>query len=205
MIARVEWSHAPARQPAKEAAGMRGLGYLITAGILLGSCASPSPQPAAPAASAPAPATTASGATAATPVAAPTAAPAPVSVRYGIAATSLNFLPARMAVEQGFYRQYGLDVDVVQIAAGSQTAAQLSGELEYSTAYPPAIRLAANGGPLRVVSTLVGAPLFVMLGRPPEVTTTADLRGKAVGITTRGGAQDKSTRDMLLKLGYDPE
>jgi NitT/TauT family transport system substrate-binding protein len=181
---------------------MRGLGCLVTAGILLGSCGSPSPPPAAPAASGPPPAATASGAA---PAAAPTAPPAPVSVRYGIAATSLNFLPARMAVEQGFYKQYGLDVDVVQIAAGSQTAAQLSGELEYSTAYPPAIRLAANGGPLRVVSTLVGAPLFVMMGSPPEVTTTADLRGKALGITTRGGAQDKSTRDMLLKLGYDPE
>ena len=96
---------------------MRGLGSLLIAGILLGSCASPSPQPAAPAASAPPPAATASGAA---PAAAPTAPPAPVSVRYGIAATSLNFLPARMAVEQGFYKQYGLDVDVVQIAAGSR-------------------------------------------------------------------------------------
>ncbi len=178
---------------------MRPIALLAAVGLVAAaacSSASPTPAPTAapsqPAAAAP---------TAAAP---PTTTPTPASVRYGIAATSLNFLPARMAVEQGFYKQYGLDVEILQIAAGAQSAAQVAGELEYTTAYPPAIRIAANGAPLRIVSTLVGAPLFVLLGRP-EIASTADLRGKAIGITTRGGAQDLATRDILTKLGYDPD
>jgi ABC-type nitrate/sulfonate/bicarbonate transport system substrate-binding protein len=179
---------------------MRAFALLALAALIAtGACSSAAPAPT------PTTASQAPAASAAPPVAAaPTATPAPVSVRYGIAATSLNFIPARMAVEQGFYKQYGIDVEILQIAAGAQSAAQVAGELEYTTAYPPAIRIAANGAPLRVVSTLVGAPLFVMLSRP-EVASTADLRGRAIGITTRGGAQDKATRDMLAKLGYDAD
>ncbi len=184
---------------------MRAFALLALAALIATSaCSSAAPAPT-PTTASKAPAPSAAPTVAGAPVAAaPTATPAPVSVRYGIAATSLNFIPARMAVEQGYYKQYGIDVEILQIAAGAQSAAQVAGELEYTTAYPPAIRIAANGAPLRVVSTLVGAPLFVMLSRP-EVASTADLRGKAIGITTRGGAQDKATRDMLAKLGYDAD
>src|SRR5215216_2582516 len=99
---------------------MRALALLALVGLVVAGACSSAPAPPAPAGSNPAPAAPASAPGAA---AAPTTPPTPASVRYGIAATSLNFLPARMAVEQGFYKQYGLDVDVVQIAAGSQSAA----------------------------------------------------------------------------------
>jgi ABC-type nitrate/sulfonate/bicarbonate transport system substrate-binding protein len=191
---------------------MRAVVLALLSLVLAGACASPSPQPgaagpsggAAAGAGASAPAAPAASAPGSAAGGGPTTAPAPVTVRYGIAATSLNFLPARMAVEQGFYRKYGLEVEILQLPAGSMAAAQISGEVEYTTAYPNAIRLAANGAPLRVVSTLVGAPLFVMLGRP-EVNGIGDLRGRTLGITTRGGAQDKTTRDIVTRLGMNPE
>jgi NitT/TauT family transport system substrate-binding protein len=182
---------------------MRALTLLALLGLAgAAACSSATTPPPAPPATANAVAAPAASApTAGTEATTP---PETASVRYGIAATSLNFLPARMAVEQGFYKQYGLEVEILQIAPSAQAAAQVAGELEYTTVYPPAIRIAANGAPLRIVSTLVGAPLFVMLSRP-EVASVADLRGKAIGITTRGGAQDKTSRDILARLGYDPD
>jgi ABC-type nitrate/sulfonate/bicarbonate transport system substrate-binding protein len=127
-----------------------------------------------------------------------------VSMKYGYAATSLSFLPMKVAVEQGLYRQYGYDVEPVLVGAGVMAAAQIAGEIEYSTSYPASIRTAAQGAPLKIVSTQVTAPLFVMMGRP-EITNIADLRGKSVGITTRGGAIDKVTRDVLEQAGLQPE
>jgi ABC-type nitrate/sulfonate/bicarbonate transport system substrate-binding protein len=132
------------------------------------------------------------------------AAAAPVAVKVGIAATSLNFLPAKVAVEQGLYREYGLDVELVLVGAGVAAAAQMAGELDYTTSYPSAVRSIARGAPLKIVSTVVGAPLFVLMGRP-EIGSLSDLRGHPVGITTRGGANDKVTHDLLATAGLDAD
>src|SRR5262245_55795838 len=55
--------------------------------------------------------------------AAPTSAPAPVSLRYGYAATSIVLLAQKVAVEQGIYRQHGLDVELLLRGAGVMAAA----------------------------------------------------------------------------------
>ncbi|MBX5490025.1 MAG: ABC transporter substrate-binding protein [Chloroflexi bacterium] len=172
---------------------------ILGALIAVGACA-PASRPATDSAAASPPASASPSPVAA---ASPTVA-APVAVKVGIAATSLNFLPAKVAVEHGFYRQYGLDVELVLVGAGVAAAAQMSGELDYSTSYPSAVRSIARGAPLKLVSTVVGAPLFVMLGRP-EIGALADLRGQPVGITTRGGAQDKVTHDLLATIGLDAD
>jgi ABC-type nitrate/sulfonate/bicarbonate transport system substrate-binding protein len=175
--------------------------YAATAGIglvasLLVACAvtvSPGPPPAsAPPAAGQEPAPAAAS------------APAPVRVRYAYPATSLVFLAQKVALEHGFYRQYGLEVEMVLVGAGVMAAAQLAGEVEYTTSYPATIRTAAQGAPLRIVSTVVGAPLFVLMAQP-GVQSLADLRGKPVGITTRGGAIDKVTRDLLAQAGLDTD
>src|SRR5437868_3895750 len=118
-------------------------------GVLLVAlaCAPAAPSPAAPKAigTAPATAAAASAPVASAPaIAAAAATPAPVAVKYGIAATSLNFIAQQVAVDQGIYRQNGLDVELVQIGAGVMGAAQLAGEIDYSTSYPAGIRLAAQ-------------------------------------------------------------
>ncbi len=151
-----------------------------------------------------APPASTSGPAPAGPPAAATAAPAPVSLKYGYTAVSIVFLPPKVALDHGFYRQQGLDIEQIVMGAGVMAAAQLSGEVDYTNSYPATIHTAAQGAPLRIVSTVVGAPLFVFLGRP-EIQTVADLRGKLIGITTRGGAVDKVTRDLLALAGMDAD
>ena len=158
--------------------------------LLLAACAPPATVNAPPAVS-PAPAVPV--------VASP---PALVPLRYGYAATSLVFITMKVAVEQGFYRQYGLAMEPVLTAPNVTAPAQLAGELEYTASYPGSIRSASQGSAFRIVSTSVDAPLFMLVGRP-EIGTVADLRGKAVGVTTRGGSLDKVTRDLLGREGVD--
>lgn len=187
----------------------------IAALLLVAACgpATAQPQPAAKSGAPAQPPTSSGGAASAgapagaAPAAGPTASAAPqqiVPLKYGYAATSLSFLPMKVAVEQGLYRRYGYEVEPVLVGAGVMAAAQIAGEIEYSTSYPASIRTAAQGAPLKIVSTQVTAPLFVMMGRP-EINSVADLRGKSVGITTRGGAIDKVTRDVLEQAGLRPD
>jgi ABC-type nitrate/sulfonate/bicarbonate transport system substrate-binding protein len=172
---------------------------LVLLSLAIVACApAASPPPAAPAKPAPG----ALGATAAP--AAPTAAPAPVSLRYAYSATSIVFLPQKIAREQGIYLKYGLDVEQLLMGAGVMAAAQLSGEVEYTNSYPATIHTAAQGAPLRIVSTVVGAPLFAFMARP-EIASIPDLRGKLVGITTRGGAVDKVSRALVEANGMDAD
>jgi NitT/TauT family transport system substrate-binding protein len=130
--------------------------------------------------------------------------PAPVALKYAYSATSIVFIAQKMALEQGFYRQLGLEMEQVLMGAGVMAAAQLAGEVEYTNSYPATIHSAAQGAPLRIVSTVVDAPLFAYVVRP-DVQSLADLRGKAVGITTRGGAVDKVTRALLAQQGLDAD
>lgn len=162
---------------------------LALAGLACASAGSTARPPAGAADSAPA-------------VGAPTATPAPVALRYAYSASSVVFLPQKIALEQGFYRQYGLEMEQLIMGAGVLAAAQLSGEVEYSNSYPASIRAAAQGSPLRIVSTVVNAPLFAFVARP-EYHSLTDLRGQAIGITTRGGAVDKVTRTLFGQVGMN--
>jgi NitT/TauT family transport system substrate-binding protein len=194
--------------------------YLTRVGVLALlvaalACQSPAGAPRAPAAEPPNAGGSQPGGSVAPPAAGGTpreaastsasaTAPPLVSLRYAYPATSIVFLAQKTALEQGIYRQHGLDIEPVLIGAGVMAAAQLAGEVEYSTSYPATIHTAAQGAPLRIVSTVVDAPLFAYVVRP-EIQSLADLRGKAVGITTRGGAVDKVTRALLAQQGLDAD
>jgi NitT/TauT family transport system substrate-binding protein len=196
---------------------MRHLARLGILAILGGTlaCAAPAsrpPQPPTPGGSAtsgPAVPSASSAATAGGSGPAPTgpvgaAVPAPVALKYAYSATSIVFIAQKVAQEQGIYRQHGLEMEQVLMGAGVMAAAQLAGEVEYTNSYPATIHSAAQGAPLRIVSTVVDAPLFAYVVRP-DVQSLADLRGKAVGITTRGGAVDKVTRALLGQQGLDAD
>jgi ABC-type nitrate/sulfonate/bicarbonate transport system substrate-binding protein len=185
---------------------MRYVAWTALLLLALGAAAC-GPSPPAPPASGPpvAPAGASARAAAGAPGAPqPSPAPTPVALRYGYSATSIVLLPLKVAVDHGFYREQGLEVEQVLIGAGVMAAAQLAGEVDYTNSYPATIHSAAQGAPLRIVSTVVGAPLFALMARP-EIRSIADLRGKPVGITTRGGAVDKVTRALLTDAGLDAD
>jgi len=189
-----------------------GIVALLLAVLACAPAASAPPAPAAaggaaasqPAAADRAAASQPAASAGATTVAAPSATPALESLRFAYPATSMVYLPEKLAIEQGIYRQHGIDLEMVLMGAGVMAAAQLAGEVDYSNSYPASIHLAAQGAPFRIVTTAVGAPLFALMARP-DVQSVADLRGKPVGITTRGGAVDKVTQDLLAQAGLDAD
>src|SRR5687767_13809791 len=54
-------------------------------------------------------------------------------IRIAIPAPSLSFLPIEVAMRQGFYARRGLDVEMIQMAAGLAVPALLSGSVDYTT------------------------------------------------------------------------
>lgn len=115
-----------------------------------------------------------------------------------------NRAPFWIAKELGLYEKYGLDVKLVNIAAGSVSlTALLAGNVHLTTdSSSGLVAAAARGAPIVTVSTNGALPYqFVAL---PSIKSTVDLKGKIVGSSRIGAGTDFLLRRILAKIGLTP-
>jgi NitT/TauT family transport system substrate-binding protein len=110
-----------------------------------------------------------------------------------------------VAYDGGFFKKYGLDVDLVLIRSASTiTAAMIAGEA-------PIIQLGGNG-PIQAalqgadtVNVLTLVPLIPQsLVVTPDIKTAEDLKGKRFGVSRFGALSDLVIRRYLRNFGLDP-
>jgi NitT/TauT family transport system substrate-binding protein len=107
--------------------------------------------------------------------------------------------------DAGYFKQEGLDADLIYIAASSTMAqAMLAGEVAISTANSQAIvDTGLQGGDLVAVGAFVNfVALYVIAA--PEIKSIQDLKGKPVGVTRFGATTDFGMRMFLQKYGLEP-
>ena len=114
-----------------------------------------------------------------------------------IAVTELQF---RIALLKGFYRDEGLDVEIILIRGAVGMQALLGGSVDYTSAAGSIIAGAVRGVPVRLVLVVNTKPQFDLVGQP-DIKTVAQLKGKVVGISSRGGAVDILTQTILSQHG----
>ncbi len=110
-----------------------------------------------------------------------------------------------IAQERGFFRQENLLADVVQVRGNVGITALLSGEAHAINNVGTVIRaLERSDLPAKVVSQSLKKNLFWLVTRP-EIKSLSELKGKAFGTTTFGGAQHLAALRLLQKAGLDPD
>ena len=124
-------------------------------------------------------------------------------VRFSVAAPSIAEMPFRIAQTKGFYRDEGLDVEVIFIRGAVGMQALLGGSVDFTSASGSTIAAAVRGIPVKLVFTASAKPQFDMVALK-EIRSMADLKGKYVGISSRGGAVDLLTQLMVQKHGLVP-
>jgi NitT/TauT family transport system substrate-binding protein len=184
----------------------RAYTLLLTA-LLLAACAAPAPERAAaplvPASGGPpVPASGGVVPPGATYQLLPAARADPI--RIGYASRSVSFLAMLLAHDQGYYREQGLDAEVIQIRPNVGMTALLSGEVDYTETLGSNVRAAAQGAPLRTVLISMLAPPFGLVSRA-DVMAPAQLRGRVVGITSLGATNEIVTRLVLQHFGLEPQ
>lgn len=167
---------------------------LLLVGLL--ACSAPAAPPRAQTASAAPPAAAPQ----------PTGAPEAVPIRFGLNTPGAAVTPLWVAKEQGFFAAHGLDAELVVVpGADKLAAALLSGDVPLATIGAPALINAALGGAdLVLFGSFTNEVRFRLFGRP-ELAAVADLRGKQVAVTGRGGVIQRSTEIVLERNGLDPE
>ena len=107
--------------------------------------------------------------------------------------------------DAGFFKQEGLDANLVYISASSTMAqAMLAGDVALSTANSQAVvDTGLQGGDLVSIGAIVNfVALYVIAA--PEIKSVADLRGKPVGVSRFGATTDFGIQMFLKKYGLEP-
>ena len=107
--------------------------------------------------------------------------------------------------DAGFFKQEGLDANLIYISASSTMAqAMLAGEVAISTANSQAVvDTGLQGGDLVSVGAICNfVALYVIAA--PEIKSVADLRGKPVGVSRFGATTDFGIQIFLKKYGLEP-
>jgi NitT/TauT family transport system substrate-binding protein len=127
----------------------------------------------------------------------------PRKIRFSISAISTAEFPFKLAQAKGFYREEGLDVEMILIRGAVGLQALLGGSVDYTSASGSTIAAAVRGLPVRLVFIASGRPQFDMVAQP-QIRSVQDLKGKIVGISSRGGAIDLLTQMIVQKNGLMP-
>jgi NitT/TauT family transport system substrate-binding protein len=168
--------------------------------VLMLACAGPGPS--APAAQ-PAPQ---SGAPPSAPqAAAPTAAPRQ-QITIATPSTGFHEFPAVTALHRGFYTDENLEVTRTQMAPPTTAAALLSGDVGYSIAIGSVISaMVGSDAPLKVVLGFATRPLHVLMATDPNIRGVADLRGRAVAVSTLTDTTANMVRHAVRQHGMEPQ
>ncbi len=104
------------------------------------------------------------------------------------------------AVAEGYYKEAGLDVTLVQ-GNGSGNTAQLVANGRAQLAYADAVavmQLVAKGAPMKLVATIYQSnPNAVMSLKKANIKSIGDLKGKKVGVPS--GSSQTTMLPLLLK------
>ena len=116
-----------------------------------------------------------------------------------------NFVePLWIAKEQGFFKKYGLDVDLVFIIAGRAAQAMLAGQVPVAMVGATHVTNAVTaGGDLTVILGLQNSLNYFFMARP-SIKRAEELKGKKVAIGTPSGSASRATYVALDYLGLIP-
>ena len=125
-------------------------------------------------------------------------------IRIGVPELNAQFVPLALAEKKGFFREDGLQAEVIRINPTVALAALVSGELDYWTVIGNSVAAAMQGVPLRVLACYVPGSPSALIARP-EFKSVPELRGKAIGLNTSGGALESIGRLIFKHFGLDPD
>jgi len=135
------------------------------------------------------------------------AAAAPFSVRVGFPQPSGAQLPLWIMSEARLDQKYGFDLQSIYISGGARlTQTLVAGDIDMATTGGAVINGILSGAELVYVAIVVPTYGFSLYARP-EVKDVTSLKGKVVGVMTKGASSDHAAVALLrhnkLQAGKD--
>jgi len=120
----------------------------------------------------------------------------------------LYFLPIQVAVDQGYFEDEGLDVQVQETNGSSFVTQQMiAGNADFGVAGAPSVIIAYEKDPtLRALSCIESQSIFsIYVPADSDVQTVEDLDGQSIGITERGGGEEPMVISVIAENDLDTQ
>jgi ABC-type nitrate/sulfonate/bicarbonate transport system substrate-binding protein len=125
-------------------------------------------------------------------------------IYVAISNPDMSFLSGGVAQYEGYFREEGLDVEVVQIAANVSIAALAAGNIDYNLILQSIVTGNLRGLPMKVAAILIERPNHVFVV-DKSIQRFTDLKGKKIAISSYGSLTDILARLTAAHYGLDPK
>jgi NitT/TauT family transport system substrate-binding protein len=123
-------------------------------------------------------------------------------IRIGFA-PGASSTPLPLARKKGFFREEGIEAEVIRMSSTVAAAALASAEADYVIGMS-ALRGAIQGLPLKVVASYIQGSTQTLVARS-DIKTVSELKGRTITIGTPGGSPDRHARLMIKHFGLQPD
>ena len=124
-------------------------------------------------------------------------------LRLGIAATSVGFLPIYAAHQKGFYKDEGIDLEIILMSLAAANNAFFKNEIDYSAGLTGLALAAARSYPAKILIFTIAKPLQSFVSRR-EIKEPRELKGKKVAGSSPGGSATILAYQALRHFGLEP-
>jgi NitT/TauT family transport system substrate-binding protein len=121
-----------------------------------------------------------------------------VTITY--ASHDVNQNAPLVAQQKGYFAAEGLEADLEYAAGGTATPALMSGNIQASGSAAASLTAILKGAPLRIVGVIADRSTY-SLWVTNDIKSAADLKGKVIGVASRGDTLEVSARLYLQSVG----
>ncbi len=132
------------------------------------------------------------------------APPAADKIRLGVTNPNISFLPGQVAVKKGFFKEEGLEAEVIRMRVPVMITAMTTGDLDYTMLFGSVVRAALRGLPVRVVASLLDGSTHALVSRP-EFKSVKELKGASLGVESHGATSEVAARMMFKHFSVDAD
>lgn len=125
-------------------------------------------------------------------------------IRLSVTNYNMSYLAAGVAAKKGFFKEEGLDPEIIRMNFNVAMSALINGEVDYTMIFGSVVRAAIRGIPVKVVAVLIDSPPYTIIARP-DIKSIKALAGRRLGIGVYGSTNDVVARMMLEQSGINPD
>ncbi len=125
-------------------------------------------------------------------------------VRIAVSNYNVSNLSVGVAHTKGFFKQEGLEAEVIRMNPNVATMALVSGDVGYSTLIGSLIGAALKGAKVKMVACSQDRTPLALVAKP-ELKSVKDFKGKTLAVGSYGSTPDIVARMIVKHFGLDPE
>ncbi|HUK40745.1 MAG TPA: ABC transporter substrate-binding protein, partial [Candidatus Acidoferrales bacterium] len=124
-------------------------------------------------------------------------------IRMGSSSTNVSFLALYTALHRGFFKDEGIDLEIIYMPANLASTAVLNGDIDYNGAVTGTIGAAVRGQPMKVLLFTVAKPLLFLMSKK-DIKDPKQLKGKKIAGSSPGGSATLIADKVLKHFGLEP-